>query len=158
MMLYYQTKFGCKWTRSLEDREAIVIFWLYKPSLWPWYWRLLTNFSEWHSGSWCRITIPSLVSKWSAVQKISSGQSFTNILNLRCDLDLDCNNPTFPQDTLTYDAVPSDKVWLQTNQQFRGYWADMIGHTEKISSGQTFADFLNLYCDLDLKCSNPIFP
>ena len=33
----------------------------------------------------------------------------------------------------------------------------MIGHTEKISSGQTFADFLNLYCDLDLKCSNPIF-
>ena len=36
MMLYYQTKFGCERTSSLEDRVEIVLFWLYKPSLWPW--------------------------------------------------------------------------------------------------------------------------
>ena len=39
MMLYHQTKFGCKLTSSLENIAKIVIFWLYYPSLWPWYWR-----------------------------------------------------------------------------------------------------------------------
>ena len=32
MMLYYETKFGCKLTSSLEDTIEMVIFWLYKPS------------------------------------------------------------------------------------------------------------------------------
>ena len=37
--------------------------------------------------------------KMFCVQRILSGQTFTNI---------------FPQDTLAYDAVPSNQVWLQT--------------------------------------------
>ena len=86
LMLYYQTKFGWKWTSSLEDIVKIVIFWLYKPSLWPWpQW---TNFSEWQSSLRCCINTPGLVTKCSVVQKISSGQTFTDILNLCCDLDL----------------------------------------------------------------------
>ena len=40
MMLYYQTMSGCKRTRSLEDIVKIVMFLLYKPSLWPWHWRV----------------------------------------------------------------------------------------------------------------------
>ena len=39
--------------------------------------------------------------------------TFTDILNLRCDLDLKCSNPIFPQDTLTFDAVLSNQVSLQ---------------------------------------------
>ena len=39
------------------------------------------------------------------IQKISSGQTFTGILNLSCDLDLKCSNPIFPQGTPAYDAV-----------------------------------------------------
>ena len=35
---------------------------------------------------------------------------------------------------------------------------DTVKHMEKISSGLTFTDILNLCCDLDLKHSNPIFP
>ena len=31
MMLYCQTKFGCKWTSSLEDIVEIVIFCLFNP-------------------------------------------------------------------------------------------------------------------------------
>ena len=104
MMQYYQTKFGCKWTSSLEDIVKMVIFWLHKPSLLPWHWTQWTNFSAWHSGLWCCITIPGLVTKCSVVQKISSGQTFTNILNLHCALDLKCSNPIFPQDTQAYDA------------------------------------------------------
>ena len=54
-----------------------------------------TNFSAWHSGSWCCITMPSLVTKCSAVQKISSRQTFADILNLHCDLDLARSNQCF---------------------------------------------------------------
>ena len=32
----------------------------------------------------------------SALQKISSGQTFTDILKICCDLDLEHNNPTSP--------------------------------------------------------------
>ena len=45
-------------------------------------------------------------------QKILSKKTFTNILNLRCDLDLECSNPIFPQNT-------PNQVWLQMDQQFR---------------------------------------
>ena len=107
MMLYYPTKFGCKYTSSLGEIAEIVIFWLYMPLLWPWHWRQWTNFSAWHSGSWCCMTMPSLITKWSAVQKIS-GQTFTDILNLCCDLDMECSNPIFPKNTSAYDAVLSN--------------------------------------------------
>ena len=43
--------------------------------------------------------------KMFVVNKISSGQIFTDILNLRCDLDLERSNPILPQDTLAYNAV-----------------------------------------------------
>ena len=39
MMQYYHTNFGCKWNSSLEDIVEIVIFCLFKPSLWLWHWR-----------------------------------------------------------------------------------------------------------------------
>ena len=115
MMLYYQTKFGSKLTSSLEDATELLIFWWYKPLLWPWHWTQWTSFSARHSGLWCCITIPGLVTKSSVVQKILSRQTFTNILNLHCDLDLERSNPIFSQDTLWY------QVWLQTDQQFRRY-------------------------------------
>ena len=97
MMLYYQTKFDCKRTSILEDNSRNSHnFIIYKPSLWPWYWSQWTIFSAWHSDPWCCITIPSLVTKWSAVQKIASGQTFTDILNLLCDLDLERTQPISP--------------------------------------------------------------
>ena len=75
----------------------------------------------WHSGSWCCITIPNFVTKCSVIQKISSGQTFTDILNLHCDLDLEHSNPIFQKDIPAYNAVLPNQVWLQTNQQLRKY-------------------------------------
>ena len=46
-------------------------------------------------------------------------QTNINIFNLRCDLDLERSNPIFPQDTPAYDAVLSNQVWMQMDQQFR---------------------------------------
>ena len=85
-MLYYQTKFGCKPTSSLEDTAEIVISWLYKPSLWPWHSTKWTNFSAWHSGLWCCIPMPRLITKYSVVHELSrqalTFQTFTVTLTL----------------------------------------------------------------------------
>ena len=39
----------------------------------------------------------------------------------RCDLDLKHSNPILQQKTPAYDAVLSNQVWLQTDQEFRRY-------------------------------------
>ena len=42
MMIYTQIEFGCKRLTGLElikDIAETVIFWLYKPTLWPWPWK-----------------------------------------------------------------------------------------------------------------------
>ena len=100
IMTYHQTKFGCQRISSSEDIVVRVIFWQYKPSLWPWPWRQNNFCFAWHSCSFCSITITSLVTKCFVVQKISSGQIFTDIFNLCCDLDLERNNPIFFRRTL----------------------------------------------------------
>ena len=64
MMLHYQTKFGWNWASSLGNRVEIVIFWLYKPLLWPWHWRQLTNFSAQHSGSFAPLLCFSFWGKY----------------------------------------------------------------------------------------------
>ena len=74
------------------------------------------------------------------VQKISSRQTITDIFNLCCDLDLEHSNPIFPQDTLVYDVVLSNQVWLQTDQQFGIYSRNNPIH-----------------CDLDIDDSEPSF-
>ena len=67
------------------------------------------------------MTIPGLVTKCSVVKKVSSRQTFTVILNPHCDLDLGHSKPIFPVNTLAYDAVLSNHVWFQMDQQFRRY-------------------------------------
>ena len=143
MILYYQTKSGCKPTSSLADTTEIVIFWLYKPSLWPWRWTQWTTFSAWHSGLWRCITIPGLATKCSVVQKILSRQTFTKILNLRCDLEH--NSPVVPQGTPPYDAVLPNQAWLQRDQQFRRY------------ERKSYFDYISPHCDLDFEHNEPIF-
>ena len=59
------------------------------------------------------ITIQSLVTKGSTVQKIPSEQTLTGISNVHYDLEN--SNPIFPQDTPAYDDLPTNQVWLQKN-------------------------------------------
>ena len=77
MVVYQQTKFGCKNIISSEDIVETVILWLYKPLWWPWPWRQYLNSFAWHSGSGLCTTIPALDTKSWAVQKISEqGRTF----------------------------------------------------------------------------------
>ena len=78
------------------------------------------------------------------VQKISSGQTFTDILNLRCDTDFERSNQfCFSYYNLASDYVSSDQVWLPRTQQFRMYsrkshiliiWALAVTLTLKIAT------------------------
>ena len=67
-----------------------------------------------------------------------------DILTLRCNLDLECNNPIFPQDALAYNNLSSDHAWLPKNQQFRRY-------------SRNCHDHMNPCSDFDLKNSKPSF-
>ena len=126
IMLYYQTKFDCKRTSSLEDIVEIAIFWLYKPSLWP----CPSRQQQKHTKKLFHVTLWLILqhhhtkfgNKMFCGSEDITGQIFTDIFNLQCDLDLERSNPIFfPQDTLAYNAVLPNWVWLQTDQQFRRY-------------------------------------
>ena len=148
MMPYYQTKFGCKTTSSLEDIVKIVTFWLYKSSLWPWHWKQWTNIPAWHSGLWCCITIPGLATKCSVVQKILSRQTLTDISDLHCHLDLERSYSIFPQDTPAYDAV------LLNQTKFSCKRTSSLEDRIRI----VFFFFLSPRCDRDIEDNEPIFP
>ena len=53
--------------------------------------------------------------------EILSGQTFTDVQNLHCDLDLEYSKATFSQDTPAYEHALSNKLVAQQNQQFRTY-------------------------------------
>ena len=120
--------------------------WLYEPSLWPWTLSQQTNLLAWHSGPWWCITIPNLVTKDSAVEEISSRWTFTGILNLSCDLDLDQNK-----------AIQSFHKTIQLM---------MMGHQTKFSCKRISSskhileshtpDYIILHSDLDLEDSKPL--
>ena len=123
-MMCHETKFGCQRINSSENmvESHILIKWALVVIATLKLAKTTTKNSAWHSGSWCFITIPNLVTKYFVIQKISFRQTFTDILNLCCDLHLERSNPIFPQDTLAYNAVLSNQVYLQTDKQFRRYW------------------------------------
>ena len=141
-MRYYLIKFGCQGIKSSEDtlESHILITWAPTVTLTL---KIANNFfSTWHSGSWCCITVPSLVTKCSAVQKVPPAHTLTSSLNLCCGLNLQCSNPKCPQTTLVYDAVLPNPVWLQTDQLFTRW---------------PYLDCISPRCDLDTEDSKPIF-
>ena len=81
------------------------------------------------------------------IKKILSKQRFTDILNIHCDLDLKRSNPIFLQDTPAYDAVLSNQVWLQTDQQFRRYNTD----------SHIFIITISHHCDFHIEHCEPVF-
>ena len=70
----------------------------------------------------------------------------TDILNFCCDLDLEYSNPIFPLDTLAYDALLLNQVWLQKDEQFKTY-----------SRNSHILNNKSPCCDLDIADSEPIF-
>ena len=78
-------------------------------------------------------------------EKISSGQTFTDIFSHCCDFDFECSNLIFQQDTLAYDAVLPNQAWLQTDQHFRRY------------NRKSYFDYISPCCDRDIDDSEPIF-
>ena len=86
-----------------------------------------------------------LVTKGSAVQKIASGQTFIDILNLRCDFEHEYSNPVLSQDTLAYDG---DSIKLSLVAKGSAL--------PKIQQKELYFDYICHCCDCDLEVSTPI--
>ena len=110
MMMCHQTKFSCKRISSSDNifkRQNLIILSVTviltlktaNQSFWKTIWLIITHHHT------------SLIVTGSAFQKISSGQTFTDILKFCSDLDLEHNTPTFPQNILVYDNVLPNQVW-----------------------------------------------
>ena len=74
-------------------------------------------------------------------EKIPSGQTFTDILNLH----LEHSNLIFPQDAPAYDAVLSTKSGCKPTSSLEDTTETVI------------FDYISLHCDLDIEHSEPIF-
>ena len=103
IMLYYQTEFGCNRTSSLEDSRncyiliirALVVTLTLKIAIESFCMsvQLIMMHHNTESGSKMFCGLENII--WINI----------DILTLRCDLDLECNNPIFPQDALAYDNL-----------------------------------------------------
>ena len=70
---------------------------------------------------------------WLDTWRKISGQTFTDILNLHCDVDLEHSNPIFPQDTPAYDAVLSNQVGCKLTSTLEGTTEIVIFGCYKLS-------------------------
>ena len=99
---------------------------LYEPLLWTWPWRQQTNLFPWHSNTWRYLDKSSSVTKGSAAQKTFSGQTFTNILNLRSNFDIGHSN--FSQDIPSKDLEASTPIFLMALRLVIMHHCTMFDH------------------------------
>ena len=98
-------------------------------------------FFAWHSSLWWCITITSLFTNGSDIQKISSSQTLTEILNIPCGFHH--SNPVFPLDTLAYEQTRFD--------------CKQIISSKATVETVIFWLYISPHCHLDLDDTNPIF-
>ena len=135
MVLYYQTKVGCKRTSILEDTTEIVIFWLYKPSLWPWHWTQWTNFSDLERSNPFFYRILWLMMYYQTKFGCKLTRSLEDIVKIVMFL---LYKPSLWPWHWRVKHGPPYQVWYKRMvQRFRRYWADTIGHTDRTTDGQT---------------------
>ena len=83
-------------------------------------------------------------------------KTFTNILNLHCDHNLECSNhAVLPQVTLAYDVVLSNQVWLQMDQNSADI-AKIVIFSSKVKQKLSFFGYISPCCGLDIEDSQPI--
>ena len=103
-----------------------------------------------HFSSWWCITIPSLVTKGSVVQKILDEQTFIDILNLCSDQDLAVTRTFHKSIQFSHKTLWLIMMYHQTKFRCR-----------TISSSEETVETVILWwdkiCDLDLEGSTPIF-
>ena len=157
MIMYHQTKFCSKRISKSEDTVETVIFWSYEP--------LLTVTLKIANKSFCMTLQPIMMHHNTEFgSKMCGGLEniiWLNIGILTLCCDLDCNNPIFPQDTLAYDNLSSDHVWLPKNQQFIRYssqsniliiWALAVTLTLKTANNFCFAWHSGSFCSITKPC------
>ena len=80
------------------------------------------------------------------VKKISSGQTFTSILSLHCDLDLEHSTTIFPR-----------TLWLMMLYYQIKFVSKRTSSLEDIAEIVLYFDYMKPHCKLDIEDSEPIF-
>ena len=96
-----------------------------------------------HQVSTCSVT--SLVYKGLVVQKVSAAQTFVDVLNLRCGLDLEHSILFFSQDTPPYDDIPTK------------FGCKRVGNSEGTFDSHIIFLLHKPHCDLDHEVGTKIF-
>ena len=132
VMVYHQTYLDCRSFSISEDLVEMIL-------------ALTLNIAKQYS--WMILWLMMMYHQTKFDRSvILSGQTFTEVENLHCDLDLEYSKAAFSQDTPAYEHALSNKVGCQ-----------------KISSSEHIIVMISLcepklgYCDLDLEDSNPFF-
>ena len=146
MMMCNPTKFGLKKMSSSIDTSETIIYLII--------WALTVTLNLKTANLFSCMTLGSMmvhyptksVTKGSAVEEISLSWTFTGILNLSRDLDLD-------QTEQSYLFTRQSSSWL-------GAIKPIYFSCERISNSEDIKSSLvtwRLHCDLDLEDSKPIF-
>ena len=134
VMMYHQTNLDCKSFGISEDLVETVV-------------ALTLNIAKWYFWMVLWLMMMHYHTKFDQ-SEILSGQTFTEVQNLHCDLDLEYRKATFSDKILQPWTCTVKLSWSPKNQQFRTYNRNShIWLYEPKSS----------YCDLDLEDRNPFF-
>ena len=108
-----------------------------KPSLWLWPWNSAIHFFSLvynYIIHWCASKV-CLVAKGSAVQKVWSWQTQTEILQLSCDLNLKCSNTIVFFFYMRYKLKYRTKNWIRSHPLYD----NNTGHsTSSLSLSHTY--------------------
>ena len=94
VMMYHQTNLDCKSFSISEDLVEMIV-------------ALTLNIAKWYFGMILWLMMTHHHTKFDR-SEILSGQTFTKVQNLHCDLDLEYSKATFSQDTPAYEHALSN--------------------------------------------------
>ena len=94
VMMYHQSNLDCKSFSISEDLVETIV-------------ALTLNITKWYFWMILWLTIMHHHTKFDR-SEILSGQTFTEVQNLHCDLDLEYSKATFSQDTPAYERALSN--------------------------------------------------
>ena len=130
-----------------KTQKEQVIFCLYKSSLWPWLWKIVTRFF-YDTLAYDGVSLQV----WS--QKVQQFRWYRQdkqlkCLNTHCDPDLEQSNPIFSLDT--YDDLHRfgcRRIFSSSEYIVQSYSEYINLHCE-----ESYSEYINLYCDLGLEAS-----
>ena len=151
VMMYHQTNLDCKSFSISEDLVEMIVALTLKIA--KYFWMIVWLMMMHHHTKFDR-------------REILSGQTFIEVQNLHCDLDLEYSKATFSHSHIWLYEPKSCYCDLDFEDRNLFFAYNALAYNDvspngsamhKISSKLTLTETFNLGCDIDLEHSNPTF-